>query len=89
MYFRIYFDRVTVQFKMDIDQIKMDIQNRMLDEKTDIFYKFLKRNVDCPNVDYGLKLFPINIHFSQRVYSLACYRSKTIDHLLIELPTFS
>ena len=46
---------------MDIDQIKMDIQNRMLDEKTDIFYKFLKRNVDCPNVDYGLKLFPINI----------------------------
>ena len=51
MYFRIYFDWVSVQFKMDIDQIKMDIQNRMLDEKTDIFYKFLKRNVDCPNVD--------------------------------------
>jgi len=36
---------------MDIDQIKMDIENRMLDEKTDIFYKFLKRNVDCPNVE--------------------------------------
>ena len=45
MYFWIYFDRVTRQFKMDIDQIKMDIENRMLDEKTDIFYEFLKRNV--------------------------------------------
>ena len=55
MYFWIYFNTVTHQFKMDIDQIKMDIQNRMLDEKTDIFYKFLKRNVDCPNVDQGLK----------------------------------
>ena len=41
---------------MDIDQIKMDLQNRMLDEKTDIFYKFLKRNVDCPNVDKGSKI---------------------------------
>ena len=51
MYFWIYFDRVTFQFKMDTDQIKMDIENRMLDEKTDIFYKFLKRNVDCPNVE--------------------------------------
>ena len=36
----------------------MDIKNAMLDEKTDIFYKFLRRNVDCPNVDQGLKMIP-------------------------------
>ena len=34
----------------------MDIKNAMLDEQTDIFYKFLRRNVDCPNVDQGLKI---------------------------------
>ena len=33
----------------------MDIKNVMLDEKTEIFYKFLKRNVDCPNVVKDLK----------------------------------
>ena len=50
MYFWIYFRKITYQLK-----IKMDIKNAMLDEKTEIFYKFLKRNVDCPNVVKDLK----------------------------------